>query len=536
MKNKILYALTIVMSLSMVQCTDDFAEINTDPLNPSNSSSELLYVGIVRQLPHDRYRDNLLYIHNDHTYQWSQLATSPDDDDMVEVNVRGIESVWNNYYTTLRNMAALDENLTAADNSASPERNVNRRAIYNILYSLITLRTSDLYGNMPYMEAGQGLDGTFRPVYDTQESIYRNSIALLRSASNTISTDSETPNGESYYDFGPSELIFNNDMVKWQKLANTLLLRYALRISNVDETLAREVVSEVLDGNKPLPENDEDVLRFGNDINGIQGRTYWAWEFDDVRMGENLWGKMTEDPNPDGSGIIDPRVHVYFETNEDGEWVPSPQSPDEREEWTGFPYDSERRNNPEGTEFRGNYSGFNYFLVNDNDHGVDYMTSFAEAAFLRAEAYHRGWAAGDAQEWYEAGIRSSIDRWYSQLTSEFYQDGTATPPPPPDAATVDAFVNHPNIVWNETNGMQLIHTQRWVDSFLNTNEAWFLVRRSGEIELLETRYDLTGEVIPLPRRIVYPEDEKNNNVENYQNAVNALPGGDTYFAKSWWDN
>ena len=515
-----LVATLIASCLLLSQCTDDFEALNADPKNPAESTPALLFNSVVRTaIPISRNGDNALYIQNHHTYDWSQLsATDLDAEFEVEVNVRGIESVWNNYFGALRNIDAIQATFDEINSGPNAHLNINRQSILDIVHAMISLRTTDLYGDIPYSEAGKGQSKEgqiLRPVYDTQESIFRDAIRKLEAASNSIDTEKNAPDGQSYFTFGIGETIFDNDMSRWRMLANTLLLRYGTRLSNVDPGEASRIAAMVLNENRPLPESDEDVMRFNNDREGIQGRAYFAWEFYfGVRMGENIWSHMSESDDPTGAGIYDPRVYIYFERNEDSLWVAMPQSPDEREELTGSPYVTERKQDPAAFEHRGNYSGHNFLLVSDNDHGTDYHTSFAEVCFLRAEAYQQGWATGDAPEWYEKGIRASVERWYSQTTNRYYEEFGIPVPETPSEEAMNTLINHPKNAWTEADGLKLIHTQRWLDLFLRPNDAWLLVRRSGLIPLLETRFSETKEVIGMPTRIVYPEDEKNNNQQS----------------------
>lgn len=535
-------AMVLLLSGIMIftQCTEDFEALNLDPKNPAVSTPALLFNSVVRKLPASGNGNNSLYIQNHHTYDWSQLSgTDLDADFEVEVNVRGIESVWGNYFGTLRDIEAISTTFDEIDAGPNGYLNVNRRAILNIISAFMALRTTDLYGDMPYSQAGQGQNATeqiLRPAYDTQEAVYRDALAKLESASSSIDVNKKASDGQNYFTFGIGETIFNSDMSKWQKLANTLLLRYGTRIANVDEGEASRIASLVLGENRPLPESDEEVFRFGNGVNSIGGGVYWAWEFYfGVRMGENVWNHMSDSNDPEGSGIFDPRVHVYFERNLDSLWVPMPQSPADRDDMTGTPYVTERKQDPAGYQFRGNYSGHNFLTISNNDNGIDYQTSYAEVCFLRAEAYHRGWASGNVQEWYEKGIRASVDRWYSLNTSRYYEEfGIPVPATPTDEDMMNMLA-HPQVAWDEANGLKLIHTQRWLDLFWLPNEAWYLVRRSGLIDVVETRFSETNELIGMPSRIVYPEDEKNNNQQNYTEAVGRLDKGDSYFSSVWWD-
>ena len=494
----------------------------------------------MRSIPISQNGNNALYIQNHHTYDWSQLsATDLDSEFEVEVNVRGIESVWNKYFGTLRDIQAIQTTFDEINGGPSANLNVNRQAIVDIVHALLTLRTTDLYGDIPYDEAGLGQSTTnqiFRPTYTGQELIYRDALRKLENASSSITLEERAADGQAYFTFGIGETVFGNDMSKWEKLANTLLLRYGTRISNVDAGEAARIVALVLNENRPLPESDEEVLRFSNGREGITGRTYFAWEFYfGVRMGENVWNHMSEGDDPTGAGIFDPRVHIYFERNQDSMWVAMPQSPDEREDLSGSPYVTERKQAPSGFEFRGNYSGHSFLLVSDNDNGTDFQTSFSEVCFLRAEAYQRGWADGNAQEWYEKGMRSSVERWYTQTTSRYYDEFSIAAPEVTEEQ-IQTLIAHPQNAWNADEGLKQIHVQRWLDLFLQANEAWYLMRRSGLIPRLETRFSETKESIGMPTRIVYPEDEKNNNEANYQDASARYDKGDSYFSKIWWDN
>ncbi len=535
-----LVSLLFLIGLCFLQCTDDFEALNEDPKNPAAATPSLLFNSVVRSLPISINGNNALYIENHHTYDWSQLsATDLDSEFEVEVNVRGIESVWSNYFSTLRDLEAIQVTFNEINSGPNAHLNVNRQAIIDVVHAWFSLRTTDLYGDIPYAQAGKGQDAEnqiLRPVYDSQESIYRDALSKLEKASTSFDLNDKASDGQSFFNFGGEETVFSNDMAKWQKLANTLLLRYGTRLSNVDPAEASRIAALVLNENRPLPESDQEVLKFGRDVNGVDGGAYFAWEFYfGVRMGENIWNHMSDGDDPTGADIFDPRVHILFERNQDSMWVAMPQSPDEREELTGSPYVTERKQNPAGLEHRGNYSGHSFLLVSDNDHGVNYETSFAEVCFLRAEAYQRGWAAGDAQEWYEKGIAASVNRYYTMTTNRYYEE-FSIPKPEVTEEQIAALISHPQNAWNEADGLKQIHTQRWLDLFMHPNEAWYLVRRSGLIPLLETRFSETKEVIGMPTRIVYPEDEKNNNQANYQDAVSRYSAGDSYFSPIWWDN
>ncbi len=531
---------SVICIFTLTQCTDDFAEKNVDPFNPTQTSANFLFNGILSKITQPGNHN--LYLENARLYQWSQLAANssncyPPEDLIAAVHDFGRSAAWNHYFGTLRDIRELEKRL---DNyEGDQERNRNRRALLNIMHAYYTLRTTDIYGDMPYSDAGRGVeDGNqiFRPKYDSQETIYKDALAKLEWASDNIITDKDarTPGGETYFNYGNSEVLYSNDMKIWEKLANTLLLRYALRISDADGSLAQSLGQKAI--SRPLPEDDSEVLVLGSDINGIGGRGYWAWQYcTGIRMGENVWNHMSENDERDGSGIFDPRVYIYFETNGNNEWKALPQSPFAQEAaytddlGANHPYNDKRRADPTGFEYRGEFSGLNWWVVEDDQNGDDYQTSYAEVALMVAEAAALGWTSESAQEWYEKGMKASVVRWYTQQTNPDIDVVLPTP----DEDALNAFVSHPKVAWDDSKAIQLIHVQRWLDYFLNVNEGWALMRRTNgtTIPFIPTQDRLSGNDVPLVRRVLYPPDEFNNNAENYA----AVASKDDFFTKMWWD-
>jgi hypothetical protein len=526
----------LVFLIGFTACEDGFRELNVDPDDPTETSVNFLFNKVVQSLVMEG--NEKLYLNGQKVYQWSQLAASTDEEPN-EINALGRGPVWDNYYNALRNIREIYKRIEEYPGDA--ERMRNRKAIIDIVYAYKTLRVTDVYGDIPYTQAGQGLNTTeqiFRPGYDTQESVYKDALARLKSASaSLVLDDSKTPNGETYFNYGNTETLFKNDMQKWKKLANALQLRYALRMSNVDEAGAKAIISDVMgQGLNNLPESHDDMFAFGNNYNNIGPGIYWAFQFYfGVRMGENVWSKMSADNNPDGSGIYDPRAYVYFETNINGEWVACPQNPMDQMNRDGEPYNDKRRGNTEDTdgEFKGTYSAFNFYMVENDDNGVEFHVAFPEVCFLIAEVYQRGWASGDAQAWYEKGVRASVEKWYT------YGAPTHTDWPGtysmPDEAAMDAFMANENIAYNAATGLQQIYTQRFLDLMLQPKEAWHLSKRTSAIDLLPVQDAVSGANSPMPRRLEYPEDERNNNIENYNAQVGKMTGGDDLMTKNWWD-
>jgi hypothetical protein len=64
-------------------------------------------------------------------------------------------------------------------------------AMARILRVFIYHRLTDLYGDVPYSEAGKGyINGTLKPKYDAQQDIYMDMLSELEGAVAQISGDS----------------------------------------------------------------------------------------------------------------------------------------------------------------------------------------------------------------------------------------------------------------------------------------------------------------------------------------------------------
>ncbi|MEQ6118222.1 SusD/RagB family nutrient-binding outer membrane lipoprotein [Reichenbachiella sp. MALMAid0571] len=518
----------IVLCVMSFSCDDDFAELNTDPTQPLDTNEAFLFAGVLSSMPFNN--NQVLYLDNHNMYQWSQLSASTGGPEEI-INFAQ-EAVWNQYYSMLRTASDLEARLLKESNQ---DLNINRKGMLMIVKAYMALKATDLYGPMPYFEAGLGATSEVRPEYTSQADIYASALEDLKWAADNMTTDSDQ------FSYGSGDVIYNGDITQWRKLANSLRLRYALRMSNVDETAAKAIISEILAPTEPLVMTSaSDNLEF-TVADGFGVTLYYGFQYyEGIRMGEVAWGAMTEgDPSiTDGSNIIDPRVHIYFETNEDDEWVAMPQSPADRDLVTNHPYDGPRRGQDDSFSFRGNYSAFNWYLVNgpaNGNAGAQVHIGYPEVCFLIAEAYQRGFATGNAQEWYEKGIRASMDQWYEfGAGGRHLNDLWETAPAKPSDAEIDAYIANSKIAYNTTDGLKLIHTQRWLNSFLNSEEAFHLYRRSGLTPRVEVRDDVSND-LQDPRRITYPADEVNNNYANYSANTARLTGGDKVTSRVWWD-
>ena len=170
----------------------------------------------------------------------------------------------------------------------------------------------------------------------------------------------------------------------------------------------------------------------------------------------------------------------------------------------------------------------------------------AEVAFLRAEGALRGWnMGGTAKQFYEQGVNLSFEQWGVTGADSYLADNASTPAKYTDPTGTNSYTGSTStvtIAWDdaasfETN-LERIITQKWIANFPLGQEAWAEIRRTGYPKLMPVMVNNSGGVVSSergPRRLAYPQEERLNNQENYQQAVSSLLGGaDNMATDLWW--
>lgn len=521
-------ALSLAMLCSMaltVSCEKDFGDIN-DPWENKQYTVELppLYNSIVSTMT-----ETGRPIASSFLYQATQLAANYAASGYRLDNQVG--GTWENYYFALVDYRKAIELIDADPRSA---RMTNIRAMLQTLIALKTLRTTTLYGDMPYKDAGKSIYGSayFRPVYDKQADIFTAALADLKQAVDGFSTSSDQVS------LGEYETLLKNDIPTWIKFANSIRLRYAMVMRGKNPAAADAIIAEAL--TKPLLEADkyvgiEAALVPGSQIDragNYRGNSY-------VRMGSTMWRAMSSTDAEDGTGIYDLRTKIFFEPNSAGKWKPYPQNPPTgtvAETGNGGaddPY-AEMRLTKWASGGTYNYSPLNFYYVADKTF-PDLILAGSEISFLKAEIYNKGIGGvtanpATAKQFYEEGITASVQFWYKLA------NGSAVwvvnkPAASPDPAALKAMLTNPAVAYSATPAEALtqIYKQNWIALFHQPFDAWVLQRRTGNATP-NTPLAPTSESLNL-NRLVYPSGEVTSNFDNWK----AVTGGtDDRSVKPWF--
>ena len=226
MKKKlfILFALATVL----VSCSDKiYEEINTDPtkVSQANPSAQLTFAEL--QLFGDM---NYVDVHRLYTYAFTQHLmgcwNTTNYGGQHRMDDNEMSRPWNNLYPgAIRNLT------DAIYNTKDDAKQANVHAALRILRVYVGGLLTDVYGDVPYAEAGLGyITGNVTPAYDKQEDIYRSFFEELKEAVKLFDNDAAAIT---------SDPLFEGNLAAWRLFANSLRLRYAMRISDVLPDLAK---------------------------------------------------------------------------------------------------------------------------------------------------------------------------------------------------------------------------------------------------------------------------------------------------------
>ena len=395
----------------------------------------------------------------------------------------------------------------------------NLHQIARIMKAMAFERITDVYGDVPYFNAGLAYHGSiYFPVYDKQEDIYKDLLKEVSQAVDSLDDSADKPVGDMFYSHADDQIG------QWRKFGNTLLLRMAMRLTKVDPETAKTYVTQVQ--GKTMSSNDDNaVVKHGTNDPLTINRIYRGIGEDGAIQ---LSGQISKTFIDFLKNNDDPRLpvfaYVYPDDYSPGD-DPQGGSSDPADQ-IGLPNGFDATDGPHGiihdTSYPGNinlYSRPSPIIFNAT--APTLVLTYAESELLLADAAAR-WGIGNAAEHYNNGVIAGITQWSVFGVGAEINEGNAQ----------DYLDNH---AYDENEGLEMINTQFWAATFFNEYEAWSNYRRTGFPVLKAINY--TGSQSPnaIPRRMAYSTVDKQVNSTNYNAAVSALTGGDKITSRMWWD-
>jgi len=498
---RFLYTFLISSSL-LFSCTDDFEEINTNPTSPAQVPGDFLFTN-TQWSSHQQgfWVYSVLMVGN-----WIQHNGNQNSGfSMAHYLDRGQDyaGYWNNHYLLLFDLQKAVEEIDAQEDPG--EFSNVKKAIIEILAVEIWYYFTQMVGDVPYTQALLPEEFT-SPVYDAQEVIIPDLFNRLEAAINVL-------RGSSVAAFGGADVYYGGDPQQWVKYGNSLMLKMALGIEDGDAGLASERASLAMQG--PLLESTDDNAVLPTDNAGPAFR-HPMWSLDNNAtsdrpfLGEFFVNLLIDTDDPRLPIIAAPTVRSLGGTLE---YRGVPAAPDDAL-YADINANLDNFSHANADWFSGSTTNYNK--------GINRMT-FAEVSFYKAEAVLKGYGSGDAQQFFEEGIRAA-------MTVPPFSDAGVT------EAQIDAYIAaNGTLMGSVDEQLEQVVTQNYIQHFMDQTFDVFLDwRRTGFPQITPgPNPGETGGVIP--RRYKYSENEVVLNEANYNAAVSDLSQGDSYLSRVWTD-
>lgn len=381
-------------------------------------------------------------------------------------------------------------------------------------------RVADTYGPIPYTNFGSG---TAPNTYNSLQEVYTKFFQELDDAINVLTLYVQgNPSSTLLKEY---DYIYSGNVVNWIKFANTLRLRLAMRVVNVNAGLAQTEAEKSV--NHPFGVisnvNERAALQHSSNLIYYHPLQEIAYSFNagEARMSASMDAYM--------NGYADPRRAAYFTKADDGNYHGVRQGIITTT-WT--PYTGTKISN---------------LNMNTSTTPIVWITA-AESYFLRAEGALRGWSmGGTAQGLYEQGIAASFIENGLQASdaTTYAANNTATPIAFTDNSGQSgnniAAPSTIKIAWDAAAvfdvNLERIITQKWLAMYPDGPEGWAEFRRTGYPKLLPVVSNYSNGTIGAKQvcRIPYPQSEYNNNRAAVLSGVAALGGPDGGGTQLWWD-
>ncbi len=428
MKQFLILLTTCAMLFSLNGCTDDFEEMNQSKSSLYGiSKAELFLTPLLTRGYTQNYQRAYNLQHDLYAQYFANM--NPNFKSGYYAQIDGwISTYWKNFYTEHVILNEIQMREIAEKNEA-----------YNDIYQIgriwkLYLSSSmvDTWGDIPYFDAGKG---ELSVKYDKDEDVYRSIIADLKDAVNAFKGDASQIKVPT-----PADPIYNGNINKWKKFANSVRATLALRMVNFDPTYSKTVFEEcVVDGMIISPEDNAVLLTDNSFKNELINFSNWV---------ENGMSATIEDYFKNTSSVVDPRMSIWFQERGKGGY---------KGIGNGDNINANKNTNDYSVSNRKYWSHetpFNILLSSD-------------CKFMLAEAKLRDWnVSSTIQDLYNEGVKDNLLYW-----------GVSS-----DEA--DAYVTGlPAFSGDKENQLKQIIVQRWLGYFPNGRQGWSIFRRTDYPEL-----------------------------------------------------
>ena len=473
----------IFLLLSIFSCTGDFDKLNTDPNNPTNISPQYLLPFAIEKTVDRYWGGNVRFerLNIDGMMLWMQYLSRniySNEGDNYGITPTFYNNTWKSFYNDgLVNFQRIIEQSKTDGNLP----NTNYEGVALVMRSWTFMLLTDIYGPIPYTEAikGTAKEPIYTPVYDSMDKVYTGLIKDLKEANEKLKVGGPSISGD---------ILYNGDILKWKKFANSLRIRLANRQAAKKSVESKAVFAEILGNPNTYPiftSNADNAVLLStdsrpsnnewNEVMIVGGRTDW-------NLSKTLVDKL--------QGLKDTRLAVF-----------------------GSPVKGVYEGIPNGlpdaiaTTYLSSAATIGNYFTKASAPNV--LMTFSELQLNLAEAVVDGDITGDAPNFFRTGITASFQQFGAALPSDYF-------------TTVGAVTK------------EKILEQKWIALFGQGVEAWTEYRRTGFpiLPSKDTRAIFENNGV-LPTRLPYPTTEYSLNKAKLDAGISIL-GKDDMQTKLWW--
>ncbi|MBK5209539.1 MAG: SusD/RagB family nutrient-binding outer membrane lipoprotein [Flavobacteriaceae bacterium] len=473
---KKIFILIISIILLFSGCTKDITDYNEETKRAAAVPQGPLFTNAVKNLSDGLASANInVNIFRHFVKHWGQAVIQ--EAAQYDYITRAVnENWWSRMYKDVLNDLKESALIISKDETLSPAQKANQLAMVDIMQVYTYDILVKTFGDIPYSEALD--DNNLFPVYDDAQTIYND---LLRRLDEDIAGLSSMSSGFS----SSEDIIYQGNVSKWIAFANSLKLRMAMTLADIDEIVAKGSFEQA-NSNAIIVENEIAFIQYYNsppNNNPLYDDLVLANRTDYIAA-KDLIDVLIE--------LDDPRLPSYFGLNNEGEYVGGVVG--RASNYPGMSKPSAKIAAPDAPNV---------------------LIDLVEVEFLRAEAKERGYnIQGTAEEHYNNAIKYSILAWGgSEVEAE-------------------AYLNQPKVAYATAlgNWKQKIGFQKWIALYNRPFEAWTEMRRLDHPQLPLAENAISG----FPNRLRFPGNEQQLNISNYSNAASNI-GGDETETKLFWD-
>jgi len=474
MKINIYLLLAGTLLLTAVSCKKSLDESNVNPNSSESAQPDYLLTGVIKATA-DSYwgttnsmNSSLLFVQH-----WAKIQYT-DPDRYIYANSE-FEGLWNVGYS--KGIINLNQIIKLAE----AQDHQNYKGVALVLRSWIFSLLTDVYGDIPYSQAGD-IDKFLLPKYNKQREVYIGLLADLTTAQATLDVTGKAIKGD---------ILYSNNIALWKKFANSLRLRIALRIADREPELARQAIAAIqAEGGTYISSNLENAQLFYQTSPNQNPVNFQFGTRDDYRISKTMVDQLVANN--------DPRLPIFADK------APATQL------YTGIPNGLLDRDASALGINRTSKPGA-YFTA---PLAPAVIFTYAEILFDRAEAAARGFTAEDPAALYGQAIEASLSQY-----------GIA-------AEAINIYKNQASVTYDASNYKKSIGNQKWTALFGQGLEAFAEWRRLDYPVLTPAVAGSLNGLMPV--RFIYPGTEQSVNPANYKAAV-ANQGTDVLTTKLWFD-